>query len=471
MFGNREGLPFSAANQAGVDAYDALIDAYARFSPDLPQYLGAMFKADAQMPMAHCVHGYLQLLGGKRELVANAQAECDWLHDQEPLTAWETLHRNALRFWLRGDMAAARHSWEDTLTRWPRDFLALKLAQLGHFYAGEAEQMRDAGNLAAVHWEPSSPLYGFLLGCQAFGYEECGDYAREEALGRAAVAHNPDDLWAVHAVAHCMEMQDMPLAGIDWLDACLARKPNGTLLSHLHWHRALMQIKAGRAEQALDDYDAGLYGSSLEYLDVCNDTSLLLRLELAGYDPAHRWAELAERARVRSSDALLTFCDMHYALALASHESQPERAAANLTASNPAVLNPAVLKQAPAMRPDSNALQLLLAAMRARSSAPTTDAAVLVSVGIALADGIVAWRRGNFAFAATRLFEIRRRVVQLGGSNAQRELFELILMDAAHKAGCHAELQSLHAERLGRLPESAFRRQAMQAALERAQRG
>ncbi len=215
VFCNREGLPFSAANRAGVDAYDVLIDAYARFSPDLPQYLGAMFKADATMPMAHCMRGYLQLLAGRRELVAEAQAESYWLHDKEPLTAWETLHKDALRFWLRGDMAAARQTWEDALTRWPVDFLALKLAQLGHFYAGAAEQQRDAGNRAAAHWSSASPLYGFVLGCQAFGYEECGDYARAELLGRDAVERNPDDLWAVHAVAHCMEMQDRPLAGID----------------------------------------------------------------------------------------------------------------------------------------------------------------------------------------------------------------------------------------------------------------
>ena len=465
-FGNREGLPFSAANQTAVDAYDALLDAYARFSPDLPQHLGAMFKADSEMPMAHCVRGYLQLLAGKRELVVHAQAECDWLHQQEKLTAWEALHRNALRFWLRGDMAAARQTWEDTITRWPLDFLALKLAQFGHFYAGEAEQMRDAGNRAAVHWQSSSPLYGFLLGCQAFGYEECGDYARGEALGRDAVARNPDDLWAVHAVAHCMEMQDRPLDGIDWLDACLAHNPNGTLLTHLYWHRALMQIKAGRAQQALADYDAGLYGNSLEYLDVCNDASLLLRCELAGCEPAQRWAELAERARVRASDALLSFCDMHYALALASHEAQADAPVQAARASGEIVSD-----QRDTQHTRGNALQVLLAAMRARSTTTTTDAAVLVAVGIALADGIVAWRRGNFAFAATRLHEIRRRVVLLGGSNAQRELFELILMDATDKAGRHAELQSLHAERLGRLPESAFRRHALEAAMQRVARG
>ena len=445
VFRNREGLPFTAASQCAVDAYDALVDGYARFSLDLPQYLGAMFRADADMPMAHCARGYLHLLAGRRELVAGAQAECDWLQHTVALTPWERLHRDALRLWLRGDMAAARQTWEDTLTRWPLDFLALKLAQLGHFYAGEAQQMRDAGNRAAVHWQASSPLWGFVMGCQAFGYEECGDYRRAEALGRTAADLNPDDLWAVHAVAHCMEMQDKPVEGIVWLDACLAGKPNGTLLTHLLWHRALMQITAGRAKQALDDYDAGLYGNSLEYLDVCNDASLLLRLELAGHAPEHRWAELAERARTRSTDALLPFCDMHYALALASHESNSEQS-------------------------DNSALQALLAGMRTRSTLNTSDAAVLVAVGIALADGIVAWRRGDFALAAARLYETRRRVVQLGGSNAQRDLFELILMDAAEKAGCHAELNSLHAERLGRLPESAMRRQALRNAIQRTAR-
>ena len=51
------------------------------------------------------------------------------------------------------------------------------------------------------------PYYGYLLGMGAFGLEEVGEYAEAEKMGRRAVEIEPRDGWAVHAVAHVMQMQ------------------------------------------------------------------------------------------------------------------------------------------------------------------------------------------------------------------------------------------------------------------------
>lgn len=433
---NREQLPFTTAEPAAVSAYDALLDAFARFSTALHMALAGLLAADAELPMAHCARGYLMLLAGKRELVAAAQAESDWLGRAPTLNPWESLHGDALRYWLRGDAIAAAATWEAILDTWPADFLALRLAQFLHFYAGDAPRMRDCTNRAAVQWPVDSPLYGFVLGAQAFGHEECGDYARAEALGREAVLRNGDDAWAVHAVAHCMEMQDRAEDGIAWLDDWFATPRDATLQNHLRWHRALLQLDCGQADRVLADYDAGCYGQSIEYLDVCNDTSLLLRLELAGKHPfgtpaaQARWAEVAARARARAEDSLLAFCDMHYVLALKSAQ-------------------------------DDAATDALMKRLQARSWSGTSDGKVLAGIGVALASALVAWRDGACDITVDRLWEQRRQVVRIGGSNAQRELFDLVLLDAARRCGRQDAVRALLAERLGQQPGSVARQHAL----------
>ena len=53
----------------------------------------------------------------------------------------------------------------------------------------------------------------------AFGLEETGDYSAAEVLGHEAVARDPRDAWAVHAIAHVYEMRGDTDAGLNWLNA------------------------------------------------------------------------------------------------------------------------------------------------------------------------------------------------------------------------------------------------------------
>ena len=75
------------------------------------------------------------------------------------------------------------------------------------FLLSGAAQMRDRLARAMRDWDPDVPGYGYVLGMHAFALEETGDYARGEESGRKAVEINPCDVYAIHAVAHVMEMQ------------------------------------------------------------------------------------------------------------------------------------------------------------------------------------------------------------------------------------------------------------------------
>ncbi|MBZ9966671.1 MULTISPECIES: hypothetical protein [unclassified Mesorhizobium] len=93
----------------------------------------------------------------------------------------------------------------------------------------------------------------------AFGLEETGDYGRAEEVGRLAVALQPLDCWAHHAVAHVMEMQGRAEDGIGWM---IAREPHWSaddnfFRVHNWWHRSLCHLDLGQADEALHQRQGG----------------------------------------------------------------------------------------------------------------------------------------------------------------------------------------------------------------------
>src|SRR6185295_6232431 len=168
------------------------------------------------------------------------------------------------------------------------------------------------------HWDAGMPGYSHLLALHAFGLEESGDYTAAERDGRRATELDPGDPWAVHSVAHVMEMQDRAGEGAQWIETLAPHwDAKNFFRFHLWWHRALMHWGDGRPERALALYDSHVWADgSSEILSLCNDISMLARLELAGLDVGKRWDAAADVVRAQSGGSVLAFVDAHYALAL-----------------------------------------------------------------------------------------------------------------------------------------------------------
>src|SRR3546814_322628 len=273
--------------------------------------------------MAHCLKGCFLLLFAKRDLThraAGALATARKVAADTGLTARETQHLDALEAWLGGGWPAAAARYDAILVDHPHDILALKLAQYLHFYLGDAAAMLGSVTRPLYAWDAGVPGYGYVRGLQAFALEETGNYSAAEVAGRDAISRNAGDVWAAHAVAHVMEMQDRPQEGVAWVaglehawGAC------NNFAYHIHWHRCLFLLDQGDAAAVLRHYDSDVRGDqSEEYLDIRNAVALLWRLEQRGSDVGGRWIELAGKAARLGSDHQLVFADAHYMMALAA---------------------------------------------------------------------------------------------------------------------------------------------------------
>lgn len=432
----------TASGHEAVALLDATVRAYLGFRKDTGERLKAVFAADPDLAMAHCLRGCFMMLFGQRAMVPRARRSLEAAEtaaQSTGVTPREAAHIAALGAWVTGDFAGATTRWEAIGAAHPRDLLALKLAQYGCFYRGESERMRAGVARALPAWEPGLPDYGFVLGCHAFGLEETGDYAAAERAGREAIEHNAADIWAAHAVAHVFEMQGRPHEGIGWVDALEAgwRECNN-FTYHALWHRCLFLIELGAFDRVLELYDREVRPeSSDDLLDISNAVSLLWRLEQAGSDVGERWQELAARSQAHIDDHLLTFGDVHYLMALA---------AAGRTAESEA---------------------MIASLERYAADGGESEAAVARDAGLPLARAALAHRRGDFATAAAALTAVRGEIALIGGSHAQRDLFEEMTADAALRAGQAEAARALLTERLARRPRNAWGWRHLAMALDR----
>ncbi|HEV2303287.1 MAG TPA: tetratricopeptide repeat protein [Stellaceae bacterium] len=432
----RDNLVTAASGEA-VAALDATVSAYLGFRADTGDRLKEAFAADPDLPMAYVLRGCFMLLFGRRAMVPRAQSSleaAEAVAARIGVTARERAHIAALKLWVAGDLAGATRQWEKVAAEHPRDILALKLGQYGCFYMGESARMRGIIERGLAAWDEQVPEYAFLLGCHAFGLEETGDYAEAERAGRAAVENNPADIWAAHAVAHVCEMTGRAKDGAEWVGGLAANwRGCNNFAYHALWHRCLFLIELSETERALELYDREVRPeSSDDLLDIANAVSLLWRLESESVDVGHRWQELAERSEAHIGDHLLTFGDVHYVMALA------------------------------AAGKDEVVERMLQSLEHYAATSPESEAAVAREPGLALARAAVAHRRGDWAGAFEALLPVRERVWRIGGSHAQRDLFEEMLIDAALRGGRESEAQALVAERRAARPGNAWAERRLQ---------
>ena len=99
-----------------------------------------------------------------------------------------------------------------------------------------------------------------------------------------------------------------------------------------------------------------------------------------------------------------------------------------------------------------DAERMIAAAKLYAGSGRETEAQIMTESGAALCEAAVAHRRGEFSRAVALLLPIRGALHRIGGSHAQRDLFEKMLIAAAIKDGQTAVVRDLLGDRLRRRP-------------------
>ncbi|HWA11491.1 MAG TPA: tetratricopeptide repeat protein [Burkholderiales bacterium] len=421
-------LAVSTRNRVSLDRYEAALHLLHGYYGDPLAAIDRALEEDPEFVMGHCFRAALMVMssdkGAEPMLVKSVRAAQGLVHRANER---ERMHIAAADAWLNGNFERSVRLYGDILVEYPRDALALQVAHVGDFFLGQSSMLRDRVAQVLPHWGEGVPGYGFVLGMHAFGLEETALYAQAEAAGRKALALNGRDPWAVHAVAHVMEMQGRFDEGIQWLNSRAGDwAPDNGLAYHNWWHLALFHMDRGEEARAVELYDTAVRkpGSNV-VLEMVDASALLWRLHLRGADLGDRWKGIADAWEPRLEEGYYAFNDAHAMMAFVG-----------------------------AGRGQS--AQRLLEVLQARAGAGGTNGRMTWEVGLPLCRALHAFGAGDYGTAVELLQPLRLVASRFGGSHAQRDIIPLTLVEAAIRGGRLPLARALLAERTSLKPESPF---------------
>jgi len=325
-------------------------------------------------------------------------------------TRERALHR-ALALWYGNDNLRAVEAMEAITSEWPSDLLTAKIAEFLYYVLGQ-QYMGPRFRAHMRRLEGAHAADPDFLAMTAFASELCSDYAAAEAAAERALAIEPKNPWAQHALSHVLIRQGRVAEGLARLESFLPLLAACGRPIHCHdaWHLALLHLERLDVAAAMRVFRTHIWGITPDFVvEQLDAIALLWRIEMAAGPMDAQWPSIAGHIAPRALETFMPFMNAHYVYALAR-----------------------------AGRAD--AVEAALAGVRARSAADDEEVKrVWAPVGRAVIEAAAAFGAGDRARAAALLDPIMPMMTSIGGSDAQDDLFRQTYLRSLQAAGRHAE--------------------------------
>ncbi|MBE9001064.1 tetratricopeptide repeat protein [Nostoc sp. LEGE 12447] len=401
MLKDAQGLVVTTDSAQAIAAINRFIDQALCYGQDAETAIFQAIEADPTCALAHAYAAAYYLTQENSKAWQQVQPYLQVAQrNLAKITDREKLYVQAILAWANQEIDLAISFHEEITNKFPRDLISVQQGQYHYFYTGNKEKLLKIAQKVL----PSNPQQDYLYGMVAFGLEQCHLLKAAEKMARQAIALNRYDPWAHHALAHVMETQGRVNEGIAWMEsfADTWENCNSMLYSHNWWHIALYYLEQENYQKVVSLYDTQIWerANKQSPKDQVGAISLLLRLELRGVNVGNRWQSIIPYLYSRIDEHALAFQDLHYvyALAKAGHTGWVNQMLQSM---------------------QYHALNINPFLQRS-----------WLEVAIPAARGMVAHAKGDFNTAVTELKLVLPRLHEIGGSHAQRVLFEQIYHDA-----------------------------------------
>ena len=409
---------------SSVNAAEALVDGVDRMlsqnhGPDLK--FQEAIKHDEGFALAHACQAYFDMQKARPDDAKKGIQHA--LSLSGGITRRERQQIEAVAHWINGKGRDSIALIKEHLYEFPRDGLLMRLAHrlymLGCSGAGAPNFPPEYLGLLKTVAPHCMDDWAFLAE-YAFAHHETGYLDEAWEYAQTSLDMNPVNAVASHSMTHVHFERGDAAAGEDFLGGWLQvfDSPPSSYV-HLSWHLALFELALGKYQETLERYENFIRPSVVsKAMSTLNDSaSLMWRLQIyGGMPPDKPWEEVLVLAAPAAQRPGAAFRDAHAALAFAGSGQ-------------------------------FDLMEQMIA--RLRKAADEGDL-FIKDVVLPLAQGIDAFAREDYA-EAVRMFEpVFPQMVRIGGSHAQREVFEDTVLEAYIRAGQWDKAESMLNERLQR---------------------
>lgn len=411
------GLPISTTSSEGLAQYNRGAAGLLGWHRETIGFFRAAIEHDPGFALAHA--GLAVSLFVEEQFAEARQAAERARALVGGASARERTHVEALVRYVHVQMRDAEAVMREHLAAYPADLVVAQRQYFIWFFQGRFDEML-ALTTVLIRERPDD---SHVLGLHAFALEQLDHNAEALPIAERCVAKNSHDTWGVHALAHLLYEMGAWDEGLRRMPAIIDACVNiNYYRNHILWHLILMELSRGEyARASALTHDVFEKEPSPLALDMRNSVSALWRFEICGMDVKERWkpfVAIAHRYMNRPEDLMF-----HHA-----HLAMPLAAGGDWTAAR-------------------THLELL------RARVPGDRTGILEPVVIPLIEGLHAFAEGDWPRVIDKVEPIRGRIVQIGGSRAQRDVFHDTLLEACFRAGDVARAESLLAERIVRRPD------------------
>lgn len=419
------GLSISTCSPRAAESYRTGVDLLLSAWPGAERALRQAIDHDPQFALAHAALARLHAINAKpvdaRESIARAQEIA--VRSRSPR---EISHVLTLSLAVTGQSVKALEGALAHLDQWPGDVLILSLP-LGAFglfaFSGMADHDQARVDLCEKVADGYDADDWWFLTYRGWSQAENGAVAKGRDLAQRGLERRRANANAAHAVAHAMFEQGAAQEAESLIEGWLPEYDRaGILHGHLAWHAALSALERDDPQAALAIYSKHVRPSvslGLPINVVSDAVSLLWRLQAYGHEvPSGLWEEAEHYAGSKYANPGLSFVEVHMGLLSAA------------TGRHVAAID----------RIDANLRRVADGALPAGSVVPAIGSAAL------------AFANADYAECARILEPLTRDFARVGGSGAQREILEDMLLLAMMRSGQSGKARDLLDRRLHRRP-------------------
>ena len=400
------GLPISTTSSEALAAYERGVDLFLRWRGGALEALNAATNHDPHFALAHCTKAFMGWRMGNVNVALDghqgAMAAANDLHSER-----EQLHVQAVDAMHRGEPLAADELLTQIGAQYPTDRLAVRL--LGFICIARGDYL--AGLEIANRSLDACPDDTQFQTMKGFFLEQSGHNAEGFAYSSRALASDPGNLYAYHAVGHAYISRGDYREALETFERAASLEHYPHILWHLGEARAILGY-----EQFTRDY----WAHTSPALPLFERIELLWRLEVLRQLPVDvtTWKDLAEQAEhLLVHPEYLTIWMHHWiglALARAGYVEQARRQIA-------------YLRQLPEGKASGH----------------------WSTLGADLLEGELAFMRGNYAAAERFMAPAVQRIHAMGGgSREQKDIFKDVFLELQHRLGHTDQVIELAQQRL-----------------------